>query len=107
MGDRRQVVISRGNEKVYLYTHWDGYELPEIVRAALGRGANRWDDAPYLTRIIFCEMVKDDVMSETGAGIWSSSMDSEYDDIFINLDEQTVKIGDVTKSISDYANGAA
>jgi len=106
MGDRRQAVISSNGGKVYLYTHWNGFELPEIVRAALVRGKNRWDDAPYLTRIILCEMVKDDVMGETGAGIWSKNMDSEYDDIFINLDEQTVKIGDVTKSISDYANGA-
>jgi len=106
MGDRRQAVISSSGGKVYLYTHWSGYELPEIVRAALVRGKGRWNDAPYLTRIIFCEMIKDDVMGETGAGIWSANMDSEYDDIYINLDDQTVKIGGVTKSIVDYANGA-
>jgi len=54
MGDRANVYIREDNDHgVYLYTHWGGYELPEVVRRALARGESRWSDAPYLARIVF------------------------------------------------------
>lgn len=69
MGDRANVVVAQDGGKVWLYTHWGGYELPGVLKAALERGSSRHDDGPYLARIILCEMVKDDPMGLTGAGI--------------------------------------
>jgi hypothetical protein len=74
MGDRGQIAIKdreiAGQEvRVYLYGHWAGSELPDILKQALIRGKNRWDDSCYLTRIIFCEMVKGHEMDEPGFGI--------------------------------------
>lgn len=103
MGDRRQAIVKQGTEKVYLYTHWAGSELPEIVKAAMQRGKGRWRDAPYLTRIIFSEMVKGDILGETGAGIWSSNMDSEHPDILIDIDTQTVSIGEEKRTFVQFA----
>jgi hypothetical protein len=70
MGDRAQIAIkdSGTDRRVYLYTHWTGSELIPTLRRALAR-KQRWDDSCYLTRIIFCEMVKGDENSETGFGI--------------------------------------
>ena len=52
MGDRANVVIDDNGSQVYLYTHWRGTELPEIVRKALTKN-QRWDDPQYLSRIVF------------------------------------------------------
>ena len=73
MGDRAQVVVRRYGSKsdtdgVFLYTHSGGYCLAEAVQAALARKV-RWDDPEYLTRIIFCQMVKGAEADECGFGI--------------------------------------
>ena len=79
MGDRANVkVLDRSDDKVhevYLYTHYDGQDLPLMVRDALERGIDRWDDVQYLTRVIFCEMIQDDVMGSTGYGITAREYD--------------------------------
>lgn len=75
MGDRAHVYVTAGEESgVWLYSHWGGRSLPGTVASALARGA-RWDDPPYLTRIIFSEMIKEDVMGETGYGISATPTD--------------------------------
>jgi hypothetical protein len=72
MGDRANVYVKDYDSSepgVFLYTHWDGSELPETVRVALAR-EERWDDPPYLARIVFCEMIRGDRWDNTtGYGI--------------------------------------
>jgi hypothetical protein len=108
MGDSRNIVVHGSAEAdVVLYTHWGGSELPQTLAKALGRGRGRWDDAPYLTRMIFCEMIAaeagDDVvaalMSETGLGI--EAVPTEWDgiegtDLYVDVAAQTVYDGDET-----------
>jgi hypothetical protein len=58
MGDRANVYVHDGVEPgVYLYTHWHGSDLPEVVKVALAKQW-RWKDSAYLGRVIFCEMIK-------------------------------------------------
>lgn len=80
MGDRSNCRIDDGESQVYLYTHWNGTELPMQVQKGLRRayGGDRCDDGPYLARIIF------DVMTETesdgaltGFGIAGVMQDNE------------------------------
>jgi len=94
MGDRANVVVKTGNEQVCLYSHWGGYELPDTLRAAMVRGKPRWDDPQYLARIIFCEMVKNHVMDETGFGISQSIGDGDNQVLTLDMEAQTVKIND-------------
>lgn len=100
MGDRAQVRIKNDDDSyVYLYTHGRGSELQDIVRRALAR-KQRWDDNEYLTRIIFCEMVKGDEAEEIGFGIGTSEHDdNENPLITIDCGDQTVAIGN-KKSVS-------
>ncbi len=106
MGDRANVLIKYGNERVCFFTHWNGSELPEVVRRALARGTSRWDDFQYLTRIIFCEMIKDDVMGLLGYGISQKPHDGEERIVTIDLNAGTVNVtGGDPVSLKEYAEG--
>lgn len=90
MGDRANIVVTDANNHIVLYTHWAGTELPNILKSALKRGESRWGDLPYLTRIIFCEMIKGDVMDTTGYGISQEIGDGDDRILTVNVDKQTV-----------------
>jgi hypothetical protein len=100
MGDRAQVFIE--DEKVYLYTHWNATELPEIVANALARGKERWDDPEYLTRIIFSEMIKDDINGLTGYGIGTTKHNDIWRLITISCSGQIIKIEDEGKPFQQF-----
>lgn len=105
MGDRRNVIIKYNNSKeVYFYTHWGGIGLPITVRDALERGKDRWGDATYLARIIFSEMIKDEVKELTGYGIAPFELDTEYNgrDVIIDTNAQQVIIGQQHWSYQEF-----
>lgn len=91
MGDRAQVKFITKEKAIYFYTHWDGSKLEKTVIDALKRGIERLEDPDYLARIIFCEMVKGNEMSVTGAGIGLS----EYEKIVtVDCDKQEMTFFD-------------
>lgn len=92
MGDRANIVIKTNGEQVCLYSHWRGSDLPNTLRVAMVRGKDRWNDAPYLARIIFCEMVKGNERETTGFGISQSIGDGCDRVLTLDVDTQTVKI---------------
>ena len=102
MGDRGNIVIRENGQELYLYTHWSGSEVVNIARRALAR-RRRWDDAPYLARIVFCEMVKGDEDGEIGYGIWPTERDNDHDLVIIDVDCQTVTVGKVEQPIEEFA----
>jgi hypothetical protein len=97
MGDRSNVVIESnlypsgsGTERVYLYSHYDGASI--IDSAVHGIQSGRSTDGPYLTRVIFADMIKDDMESETGYGISASITDNEHPLIVIQPDTGSVLV---------------
>ena len=115
MGDRRHAII-RGDDgkEIYVYVHWLGSELPDIVRGALiraddktlGGNTSRLDDAPYLTRVIIEQVIiASGLGSNLSVGISTGPMDSEYDDVVIDTEQQEVSIGDDTWSFTDFMKG--
>jgi len=90
MGDRANIVIKSGDEQVCLYTHWNGQSLNDTLKSALIRGKERWHDFQYLNRIIFCEMIKDDVMDIGGFGITQNVWDGKDNVIYVDIDKQEV-----------------
>jgi hypothetical protein len=94
MGDRANAVVldTYTDEAVFLYGHWSGYELPELVRKALvsDAGRNRWGDSSYLARIVFDMMSAGQQGSETGFGIATRPPDNEHDFIVLSCKDQTV-----------------
>ena len=84
MGDRANCIVTQqypnNSSKpapVYLYTHWGGYELPAMVQKALQR-KQRWNDPPYLARIIFDQMTAGEQGKVTGHGISTILCDNEH-----------------------------
>jgi hypothetical protein len=91
MGDRVTVAVQDQGERVYLYGHWSGYEMPETLRVALAR-RERWDDPPYLTRIIFSTMTAGSEKDATGFGISTWPQDYEYPLLVVDCDKQEVRL---------------
>lgn len=89
MSTRAQVYMKETG--VYLYRHSDGYDLPNTVRDALLR-KQRWDDAEYLARIIFSEMIRDRLDDETGYGIGVELHEDIQYLVTVDTEEQTVKV---------------
>jgi hypothetical protein len=86
MGDRATICVKGNGSEVYLYTHWGGYRIKEIVANALSK-RERWSDTTYLTRIIFDSMTELEGGTE-GYGI--SSVPCEGLAITVNTDDKTV-----------------
>jgi len=88
MGERNSIYLM--NDEIYLYSHWDTAEgLRDILRSALIRGKERWDDRSYLNRIIFSEMIKDEVLELTGYGLSNFVPDGQVV-LSVDVDKQEV-----------------
>src|SRR5687767_6295692 len=101
MGDRGNIVVMNDKgENIYFYTHWRGSDLPNIVAKALRRGVDRWDDPPYLNRILFCELVKGEENENTGFGI-DTRMGDGGTELYINHVYESITLNGETL---DYAS---
>lgn len=97
MGDRGNIYFRddvKRNHGVYLYSHWGGYGLPKLLQSAIRRAerAGRLNDPAYFCRIVFCEMVKDDITGSTGYGISATITDNEHDILVVDTETQTVGV---------------
>lgn len=94
MGMRGNVFVfsQKANNGVFLYTHDYGLVLPQIVYRAVKRGFSRIDDSAYLARIIFSEMIAENIFDLLGFGISSKLMDYDYPIIMINCDRGIIGI---------------
>lgn len=69
MGDRGNIVLDYGDSRrIYLYTHWNRHDIKDVLRTSLARARDRWDDPPYLARIIFDDLIDGD-RDTTGFGL--------------------------------------
>ena len=88
MGDRGNIYIE--DMDIYFYTHGKGSITDFIVASALDRGRDRWDDDSYLARIIFSELIKDNLMGTTGYGISRVIQDENHPPTVVNITNNTV-----------------
>ena len=91
MGDRANICVKdeAHDNGVFLYTHWDGSVLPQTLQNALKK-KERWDDTPYLTRIIFDQMTENNHGGTLGFGISSYACDGDHRVIYVDVRAQTV-----------------
>ena len=73
----------------FLYTHWSGSSIGEILQETLKR-RHRWDDTSYLCRMVFCELVKGSETEETGFGISPFMGDNEHVVLLVDCDNHQV-----------------
>src|SRR5215831_4928797 len=99
MGMRQSIAMRYGGDgdsetnTVYLYSHSGGgygdSPLKEKLRTALAR-RQRWDDESYLARIIFSEVIKEEIEEETGYGLSPYVCEEQYPTIEVDFKNQTV-----------------
>lgn len=105
MGDRANIKVYQddGESAIFLYTHWRGDEIYDVVMTTLLRH-DRWEDTAYLTRMLFCELVGDDNAGSNGFGISTSMCDNEHTIIGVNPERQEITFegrdGTVIKEMS-------
>jgi hypothetical protein len=104
MGDRANVLMKEdeSDSGVYLYTHWAGSNLSSLLQEALQKHW-RWDDCPYLTRIVFDTMSEGKQGQETGYGISTRLGDGDNRILVVNCSTHTVSIkGGKTWTFEEY-----
>ena len=103
MGDRGNIIIETSDKKpkLFFYTHYYGSALHILVANALENGKSRWGDDPYLNRILFCSLVKDDVEGTTGAGI-DTEMGDGGCEVYICHDEERVRFRGNTYTFAEF-----
>jgi hypothetical protein len=95
MGDRGNIVLDYGNkQRIFFYTHWYGSEIRTILKDAIIRGRDRTGDASYLARIIFSELIKNNLMDTTGFGISPNMGDNEHSLLVVDLSSNKVWLED-------------
>lgn len=98
MGDRGNIYITqrgRAAPGIYIYSHRGGSDLPTLLRDSLKRGRKRWDDEPYLARIIACDVFKvAGIRSVTGAGLTTYLTDNEHTILVVDAAAGTVGVAD-------------
>ncbi len=92
MGDRNNIKITYSNgQSLYLYSHWGGSELQDIVVDALDK-SGRVDDESYFARVLFCKMLGDNLQDwrgETGFGIAPYAPDQDANNKMVHIDYST------------------
>lgn len=92
MGDRSNIVVVQpDNNRIFLYGHWMGDDNYRVAGQVLSR-QERWNDAPYLARMLFSLMTSHDPNSDTGFGISTSMCDNEYPIVVIDPQNQSVHL---------------
>jgi hypothetical protein len=97
MGDRANIYLrdSDTTSGMYLYTHDGAQCWPDRLQEALRFGKSRWDDPPYLARIICSQVFADLVLSTTGGGLSTELHDNQYPLLCVDLLGQRVGQCDV------------
>lgn len=94
MGDRANIRLIQPNNtgSIYIYSHWSGYEMPTILKDALGKARGRWGDNQYFNRILIDQITKDGRDEETGWGIGLSIGDNSYNILAVDERKKQVSV---------------
>ena len=114
MGERGNIVFlfdpanpGEVARRVYLYTHWRGHLLDEILRKAMNlketwpegfgtltgtvRESCRWYDASYFARVVFNRLTRGDEDGVLSFGIDVDRTLPDYDELHVDTVSKTVR----------------
>jgi hypothetical protein len=76
MGARINFVFDDGTEALtVLYSHWGEYSWKDDLAGALAHAEPRKGDHSYFTRMVISYLLKDELLLETGYGIYAIGRD--------------------------------
>ena len=86
MGNRNSIKITyRTGDSIYLYGHWIGNDIHDIVKGALW-SSDRVTDESYFARVLFSRMIQNDISSDTGFGIAPYVVDHDAGNMMVHID---------------------
>tara|TARA_Y100000310_G_scaffold329677_1_gene399967 strand:- start:1566 stop:1934 length:369 start_codon:yes stop_codon:yes gene_type:complete len=92
---------------VVLYTHWGANDMLSNLKTVLKR-KERWNDPPYLSRMIFCQMIKGEERDSTGYGIMTNNICDAEKEIVVDCDRQEIivkgKESNMTYTFSEFVD---
>jgi len=101
MGARINFVFDDGTDSlVNLYSHWGESNWKDDLIGALIHAQNRKGDYSYFTRMVISHLMKDQILDETGFGIYAINRS----EIANNFDK-TVVLDLVNNLLTDLDNG--
>lgn len=102
MGARINYVFNDGTDSaVVLYSHWGADNWQTSLAEAMRHAEPRLDDYSYWTRMVISHLIKDEVLDETGYGIYAVNPNAMW------LHDQTIILNLVDKTVSDIDSGLA
>lgn len=95
MGDRANFGFKQGEDTIYLYGHWAGYEMLKTLADALKASAPRWNDVAYGTRWTISNIIGNDWSQEYGWGLTVNALcDNEHSVPVVDFEAGTVTLYD-------------
>ena len=114
MGERGNIVFlfpaeeaGAQQRRIYLYTHWRGHLVHEILREAMNwkehwpagfgkltgtvRESCRWYDASYFARVVFCRLVAGDEKGVLSFGISPDRTLPDYDELHVDVEAKEIR----------------
>ena len=93
MGDRANFGFKQGDDTLYLYGHWAGYEMLKTLADALDHAKPRWDDVAYGTRWTISNIIGTDWAGEYGWGLTVNVLcDNEHSIPVVDFEQGTVSL---------------
>lgn len=107
MGARINFVFDDGTDSlVNLYSHWGEDNWQDDLAGALEHAQNRKGDYSYFTRMVISHLIKDEILSETGFGIYAinrSEIGNNFDKtVVLDLVNNLITDLDTQENISFY-----
>jgi hypothetical protein len=98
MGARINFVFDDGTESlVVLYSHGGAETWQDDLAGALDHAQNRKGDYSYFTRMVISHLIKDEILMETGYGIYAITREG-----IIDLSDKIVVLDLVNSLIIDF-----
>ena len=87
-----QIEVTNEFGSVYLYTHDLAHDLMHVVHDVLSK-KERWNDADYLARMLFCRMIPSEMWNKSeGFGIGTQMYADIKFLINVNLVKQKISV---------------
>ena len=100
MGARVHFVFNDGTDSaVVLYSHWGADTWEHDLAEAIKYAEPRKGDTSYFTRMVISYLIKDELMSETGFGIYAMHPKQALATMF----DETVEIDLVKETVNGYS----
>ncbi len=95
MGARINFIFREHEDRpaVVLYSHWGETEWQRDLAMALHHAKPRWEDTSYFTRMMISYLIQDEVLGETGFGIFAINditQDLGDDSVIIDMTNRTI-----------------